>query len=86
MDNEVLEDLKKYFEILDIQLQQVPPHMHRINAVEGAVRTFKSHFIAALCIVEYLLPFYFWDHLLSQVTMTLNMLRQYRLNPELSAY
>ena len=31
-------------------------------------------------------PLYFWDRLLPQVTMTLNMLRQSQLNPELSAY
>ena len=30
--------------------------------------------------------FYLWDHLLPQVTMTLNMLRLSWLNPELSAY
>ena len=61
MDNEVSEDLKKYFEDSDIQFQLVPPHMHQINAVERAVRAFKNHFIAALCNVYPLLPFYLWD-------------------------
>ena len=32
MDNGVLEDLRKYFEVSEIQLQLVPPHMHRRNA------------------------------------------------------
>ena len=86
MDNEVSEDLMKYFEDSDIQFQLVPPHMHRINAVERAVRTFKNNFIAALCTVDPLVPFYLWDRLLTQFTMTLNMLRQYQLNPGLSAY
>ena len=86
MDNEVSEDLKKYSEDSDIQVQLVPPHMHRINAAERAVRTFKKHFISALCIVDPLFPFYLWDHLLPQVTMTLNMLRQSWLNAGLSAY
>ena len=31
MDNEVLEDLNKYFEDTDIQFQLVPPHMHQRN-------------------------------------------------------
>ena len=57
MDNEVPEDLNKYFEDSDIKFQLVPPHMHRINATETAVRTFNNHFIAALCTVEPLFPF-----------------------------
>ena len=85
MDNEVSEDLKKYFEDSDIQFQLVPPHMHQRNSAERAVRTFKKHFIAALCTVDPLFPFYLCDCLLTQFTMTLNMLRQSLLNPGLSA-
>ena len=80
------EDLKKYFEDSDIQFQLVPPHMHQRNAAERDERTFKNHFIAALCTVEPLFPFYLWDRLFPQVIMTLNMLRQSQLNPGLSAY
>ena len=64
----------------------MPPHMHQINDAERSVRTFKNQFIASLCTVYPRLPFYLWDRLLSQVTMTLNMLRRSRLNPGLSAY
>ena len=35
MDNEVSEDLKKYFEDSDIQFQLVPPHMHRRMLQKG---------------------------------------------------
>ena len=45
MDNEVSEDIKKYFYDSDIQFQLVPPHMHWINDTERAVRTFNNHFI-----------------------------------------
>ena len=76
MDNEVTEDLRKYFEDSDIQFQLVPPYMHLIYAAERAVRTFKNHFITALCTVDPIFPFYLWDRLLPQVTMTLNMLRR----------
>ena len=86
MDNEVSEELKKYFEDSDIQLQLVTPHMHRRNAAERSVRTFKNHFIAALCTVDPIFPLYLWNRLLPQVTMTLNMLRRYRLNPGISVY
>ena len=57
MDDEVSEDLKKYFEDSDIQFLLVPPHMHLRNAAERYVRTFKDHFIASLCTVDPLSPF-----------------------------
>ena len=60
--------------------------MHWRNDAERAVRNFKNRFIAALCTVDPLFPFYVWDRLLPQVTMTLNMLRRSQLNPGLSAY
>ena len=63
MDNEVSEVLNKYFEDSDIQFQLVPPHMHWRNVAERSVRTFKNHFVAALCTVDPLLPFYLWERL-----------------------
>ena len=84
--NDVSEDLKKCFEHSDIQFQLAPPHMHQRNATERAVRNFRNQFFASLCTVEPLFPFYLWDRLLPKVTMTLNMVRRYRLNPGLSAY
>ena len=86
MENEVSEDLKQYFEETDIHFQLVTPHMHSINSAERSVRTFNNHFIYSLWTVDYLLPFYLWGRLLPQVTMTLNMLQQYQINPEISAY
>ena len=57
MDNELSEDLKKYFEDSYIQFQLVPQHMHQINAAERSLRTFKKHFISALCTVDPLFLF-----------------------------
>ena len=76
------DNLKTYFEDSDIQFQLVLQHMHWRNAAERDVRTFKNHFIPALCTVDPIPP----DILLIQVTMTLNMLWVSRLNPGLSAY
>ena len=47
---------------------------------------FKNRFIADLCTVDPLFPFYLWEQILPQVTMTLNMLQRYQLNPGLSSY
>ena len=60
--------------------------MHWRNDAERAVRNFKRHFLSALCTVDPLFPFYLWDRLLPQVTMTLNMLRRSQLNFGISTY
>ena len=69
-----------------IDFQLVPPGLHRRNAAERAIRTFKNHFIAGLCSVDKHFPLHFWDKLLPQAELTLNLLRGSRINPKLSAY
>jgi hypothetical protein len=41
MDNEASASLKKYFTENDMTYQLVPPHCHRRNTAERAIRTFK---------------------------------------------
>jgi hypothetical protein len=60
--------------------------VHRANAAERAIRTFKNHFIAGLCSTDKLFPLNLWDQLLPQAEITLNLLRTSRINPKLSAY
>jgi len=36
----------------EVEYQLVPPHVHRCNAAERAIRTFKNHFIAGLCSLD----------------------------------
>ena len=64
----------------------VPPYLHRRNASEHAIQTFKANFITCLCAAE---PEYHakqWDISLPQATLTLNPLLNCNLNPKLSAY
>ena len=49
LDNEASKILKDYMHDQHIDFQLVPPHMHRHNAAERAICTFKNHFIASLC-------------------------------------
>jgi hypothetical protein len=63
----------------------VPPHCHRRNAAERAIRTFKEHFVGGLSSVDPTFPLQLWDRLLPQAEITLNLLRTSRLNPPLSA-
>ena len=60
--------------------------MHRRNAAERAIRTFKAHFLAILACVAPDFLRYLWDLLIPQAVMTLNFLRQATLNPKISAW
>ena len=46
LDNEASKALQKYLTSHDIDYQLAPPHIHRRNAAERAICTFKNHFIA----------------------------------------
>jgi hypothetical protein len=85
MDNEASSALKNYFTVQDMTYQLVPPHCHRRNAAERAIRTFKEHFVAGLESVDPDLPMHLWDRLLPQPEMYLNLLCTSRLHPQLSA-
>jgi hypothetical protein len=84
LDNEASTALKNLFTVNDFAYQLVPPHCHRRNAAERAVRTFKEHFVAGLSSVDPSFPMHLWDRLLPQAEITLNLLRTSRLHPQLS--
>jgi hypothetical protein len=86
MDNEASSDIKDAMFKHKISFQLAPPHMHRRNAAERAIRTFKNHFVAGFSTTDPNFPVSEWDRLLDQATITLNLLRQSRVNPKLSAY
>jgi hypothetical protein len=70
----------------DVDFQLVPPHVHRRNAAERAIHTFKNYFIADLCSTDKDFPLHLWDRLLPQAILSLNLLRSSHLNPRLSAW
>jgi hypothetical protein len=85
LDNEASLALQEYMAEQQIDFQLAPPHVHRRNAAERAIRTFKNHFIAGLCSTDKDFPLHLWDRLLPQALLTLNLLRGSRINPQLSA-
>ncbi len=85
LDNEAPAALKSYMLQQDVDYQLVPPHVHRRNAAERAISTFKDHFIAGLASTDKLFPMHQWCRLIPQCVLTLNLLRQSRLNHRLSA-
>jgi hypothetical protein len=85
MDSEASAALKKYFTEKEMSYQLVPPHCHRTNAAERAIRTFKEHFKAGLTTFYPNFPAHLWDRLLPQAEINLNLLHSSRLHPQLSA-
>lgn len=86
LDNEASAALRKFLDEEGIDFQLAPPHLHRRNAAERAIRTYKNHFIAILCGTDPDFPLHLWDRLNDQVLLTLNLLRTSRINPHLSAH
>ena len=86
LDNEASAALKSFMAEQDVDFQLVPPHVHRRNAAERAIRTFKNHFISGLCSTDRNFPLHLWDRLLPQALLSLNLLRSSRINPKLSAW
>lgn len=85
LDNEASHALKSRIKANESSYQLVPPAVHRANAAERAIRTFKNHFIAGLSSVDPNFPLYLWDRLIEQALLTLNLMRTSRINPKLSA-
>jgi hypothetical protein len=85
LDNECPGALKRSITQSGATFQLVPPYMHRTNAAEKAIDTWKCHFIAGLASVDPQFPMHLWCRLITQATTTLNLLRPSRLNPRLSA-
>jgi hypothetical protein len=85
LDNEASSAFKSFFTTYDVEYQLVPPHYHRRNAAERAIRTFKEHFVAGLASVDPDFPLHLWDRLLPQAETTLNLIRTSRQHPQLSA-
>ena len=70
----------------NVEYQLVPPDMHRRNAAERVIRTFKAHFISIMAGFACNLPSHLWDVILPMADLTLNLLREAANNQELSAW
>ena len=85
LDHEAATKLKNLMRTKQVDFQLAPPHIHRRNAAERAIRTWKNHFIAGLASTDKKFPIHLWDCLIPQAVTTLNLLRQSRINPRLSS-
>ena len=85
LKNKASTTLKQYILDKGVDFQLTTAGMHRRNAAERAIRTFKNHFMAILCSTDPEFPLRLSDRLLPQALTTLNLLRGLRINPK-SAY
>jgi hypothetical protein len=85
LDKKASKLLKDYLYQQDVTFQLAPPYSHIRNSAERAIRSFKDHLIARLCSTDKSFPVHLWDIILPQAVITLNMLRNSRINPKLSA-
>ena len=87
LDNEAITEYKRIIKSdLGVGYQLEPPHIHRRNAAERAIRTFKAHFLSILYGIENTFPKNLWGLLLPQIELTLNMLIQSTLNLNISSW
>ena len=86
LDNEISKEFAAALKDEKIPYQLAPPGNHRTNAAERAIQTFKHHFLAGLASCHPDFPIREWDRILDQAELTLNLLRNSRVNPTLSAW
>ena len=86
LDNEAPAEFKHVIRKNGCIVELTPADVHRRNIAERAIQTWKGHFIAVLAGVDEKFPLHEWDRLISQATLTLNLLRQSNTSPNVSAY
>ena len=85
LDNEISEDFVEALDTATIKYQRVAPGMHRVNTAERAIRVCKNHILSGLALCHKDYPIREWDRLIPQAELTINLLRNSRVNPSLSA-
>ena len=87
LDNEVSQELlEMLIDEFKVKIELVPPHVHRANKAERAIRTAKNHFVSVLATADPTFPTALWDELLPHAEMTLNLLRTAHIDPTKSAW
>ena len=78
--------VEKKYKKFNEKFQLVPPHIQRRNTAERAISSFKDHFFEGLGSVHKDFPLHLWCKLVPHAVITLNLMRQSRINPMLSAH
>ena len=68
------------------KLQMVPLDSHRANIAEETIKTWKQHFLSIEAGTASDFPRSFWDKLVPQALLTLNLLQKSNATPTVSAH
>ncbi len=83
LDNKCSATMKECIKNNSMEYELVPPGQHRQNQVERAIQTFK---LLILVGIDDRFPLSLWCHLLKLTELTLNLLRQSQIAPNISAF
>ena len=86
MDYECPNVLKTSMREINENFKLVPTYIYHRNSSERAIRIFKEHFISDLASTHKDFQLHLWSGLLPHVSLTLNLLRKLRTNPNISGY
>jgi hypothetical protein len=86
LNNECSAAMKAYIKENGMEYKLVPPGQHRCNQAERAIQTFKAHFISILAGNNDKFPLSLWCHLPKPTKLTLNLLHQSRVAPQILAF
>jgi hypothetical protein len=87
LDNKCSAGMKACIKENNMDYKLVPLGQHSQNQAEWAILAFKAHFISILASVDdKKIPLLLWCHLLKPTELTLNLLPQSRVAPEISAF
>jgi hypothetical protein len=68
------------------RVEKTPADMHRRNIAEQAIQTYESHFMATMAGISDNFPIHQWHELVPHIVLTLNLLRQAHVAPNITAY
>ena len=86
LDNKAPAEFLEAIRANGCRVEKTPADMHRRNIAERAIQTYKGHFISTLAGVSDDFPIHQWHELVPQIVLTLNLLRQSHVAPNVSAY
>ncbi len=87
LDNKASKNTKNHIrDMCKFNMELVPPGSHQCNVAKVAIRNFKAHFLSILAGVANNFPPNLWDWLLPQTEITINLIQQSNVTPNVSAY
>jgi hypothetical protein len=86
LDNEAPAEFLEAIHENGCRVEKTPADMHRQNIAKQAIQTYKGHFIATMAGISDDFPIHQWHKLVLQIVLTLNLLRQFHVAPNILVY